>query len=140
MSNRLRPSRERPVLAAAVLSLATPYCASTPSAKAPSSETPPADPVVWAVNVGGPAYSSTDGIRYEAESAAWDVETAKPGYLVTTDSYYPGWNAYLDGIPTPVYRANLAFRAVRMPARNQENSMMVASSDSVNSRRPSGMR
>ncbi len=34
------------------------------------------------------------------------------GFLVVADGAYPGWKATLDGQPTPIYRANLAFRAV----------------------------
>jgi hypothetical protein len=55
-------------------------------------------------------------VAYEREAAAWDVATDAPGYLVTTDSFYPGWNAYLDGVRTPLLRSNLAFRSVYVPA------------------------
>ncbi len=35
--------------------------------------------------------------------------------LVFTDADYPGWRAYLDGIETPIRRANEAFKAVVVP-------------------------
>jgi hypothetical protein len=35
--------------------------------------------------------------------------------LTFIDAYYPGWNAYLDGQPVPIYRANDAFKAVLVP-------------------------
>jgi len=35
--------------------------------------------------------------------------------LVLHDIYYPGWRAIIDGTPTPIYRANILFRAIEMP-------------------------
>lgn len=38
------------------------------------------------------------------------------GWLTIADLYYPGWQAELNGQPTPIYPANAALRAVRVPA------------------------
>jgi hypothetical protein len=35
-----------------------------------------------------------------------------PGILVLTDSFYPGWNAYVNGRQERIYQANLFFRGV----------------------------
>ncbi len=40
----------------------------------------------------------------------------EPGWLLVTDTYYPGWLARVDGAEAPIQRANLAFRAVRLEA------------------------
>lgn len=53
-------------------------------------------------------------VRYEPDRSDWQVRLRDFGYLVTTDAYYPGWRAYVDGIESPIYRANLAFRALRL--------------------------
>jgi uncharacterized membrane protein YfhO len=43
------------------------------------------------------------------------VEAPARGFLVISDSYYPGWHATVDGRPTPILPANHAFRAVEVP-------------------------
>ena len=40
------------------------------------------------------------------------VAARSPGVLVVTEGYDPGWRAWVDGAPAPVWRANAIFRAV----------------------------
>ncbi|MEW5959768.1 MAG: YfhO family protein [Chloroflexota bacterium] len=58
-------------------------------------------------------------VRVEAERAdrvSLTVEAPGPGFVVLTDTFYPGWQASVDGQPARIYRANLAFRALAVEA------------------------
>jgi len=46
-----------------------------------------------------------------------DVEVRVPGgaWLVYADAFHPAWRARVDGVETPIQRANLAFKALRVP-------------------------
>jgi hypothetical protein len=56
-------------------------------------------------------------VREEAaDRVRIEVELSTDGHVVFVDSYDPGWRATVDGRPVPVLRANVAFRAVSVPA------------------------
>ena len=55
-------------------------------------------------------------VTYAPEHVVLDVEATGDGYLVLTDTYYPGWRARVDGEEVPIFRANLTSRAVELPA------------------------
>lgn len=48
-----------------------------------------------------------------------EVGNSHPGYLVIADVWYPGWQAKVDGNPTPILHANYLFRAVELPNGDQ---------------------
>ncbi|MBN1564730.1 MAG: YfhO family protein [Anaerolineae bacterium] len=50
----------------------------------------------------------------------YQVTTDGAAYLVISETWYPGWSAQIDGETTTLYRANLAFQAVRVPAGEHE--------------------
>jgi hypothetical protein len=53
-----------------------------------------------------------DRVRLEADLSA-------PGFLVLVDAFDPSWRAKVDGIPSEILRANIAFRAVAVgPGRH----------------------
>ncbi|MCS7071968.1 MAG: YfhO family protein, partial [Anaerolinea sp.] len=52
----------------------------------------------------------------DGDSLDLAVSAEREGWLVLADTAYPGWKAYVNGALTPIERANLAFRAVQIPA------------------------
>jgi hypothetical protein len=52
---------------------------------------------------------------YEPERVIAFIDAPANGWLVLSDSWYPGWQATVDGVPVPVERANILFRAVAVP-------------------------
>lgn len=53
--------------------------------------------------------------HYAPEAFSVVVQTPGPAYVVLSETWYPGWQAWLNDAPTPIYRANFAFRAVYVP-------------------------
>ncbi|MPZ17065.1 MAG: YfhO family protein [Luteitalea sp.] len=54
--------------------------------------------------------------HYRADFIELEVSCAKPRLLVLTDLYAPGWSATVDERDVPLFRADVAFRAVPVPA------------------------
>ena len=46
------------------------------------------------------------------------IESDQPGWLVISDVWYPGWNAWIDDEPVPIIRANYLFRAIMVEQGN----------------------
>ena len=49
---------------------------------------------------------------YEPNRVLVTAETPVQGFLFLSDSYYPDWKAFVDGVETEIYQADYAFRAV----------------------------
>ncbi|MDD5243499.1 MAG: YfhO family protein [Syntrophorhabdaceae bacterium] len=54
-------------------------------------------------------------LSYKANRFDLEYEAASDAFLYVSDTYYPGWRAYVDGKETKIYRADLAFRAIEVP-------------------------
>ncbi|MFN2115115.1 MAG: YfhO family protein [Anaerolineae bacterium] len=59
---------------------------------------------------------AVDITGYRNDSIEVRVELPDPGYLVLSETFYPGWDALVDGEAAPILRANYAFRAIELPA------------------------
>lgn len=58
----------------------------------------------------------TSAIAKYSPTEVWvEVKTTAPKLLFLSDIYEKGWRATVDGNPTPVYRADYAFRAIGVP-------------------------
>ncbi|MFQ5613070.1 MAG: YfhO family protein [Anaerolineae bacterium] len=87
---------------------------------------PEFDPSQRALRVGGTpglvrrgAASPADSVilrRYEPERVEIEVNLDQPGWLILTDTYYPGWEARVDGRPVPIEAVDVLFRSVAVPA------------------------
>jgi hypothetical protein len=55
-------------------------------------------------------------LGYEPDSLRVEVDTPEPAFLVLSEAYYPGWLATIDDRPAEIYRTDIAFRGVVVPA------------------------
>ena len=54
-------------------------------------------------------------VKYEPNNVLLKCRTGQEAFLYAAEAFYPGWRAYVDGQRTEILRANLAFRAVKVP-------------------------
>lgn len=61
----------------------------------------------------GPIAQITD---YQPNQVIISTDSTQDGILVLTETFYPGWRAYIDNQETEIYPANILFRAIKIPA------------------------
>ena len=54
-------------------------------------------------------------VRDDGDRVEVHVRAPRGGHLVLSDTWFPGWQAAIDGKPASIYRANLYVRAVPLP-------------------------
>ena len=59
-------------------------------------------------------------VDYTANKITLEVNTACNSFLSSSEVYYPGWNARLDGRPSDIYLSNTAFRSIYVPKGTQK--------------------
>jgi hypothetical protein len=67
-----------------------------------------------------PASDDRTGLPLDPNRFTATVTLEQGGYVVLSDTYYPGWRVFVDGEPQPLLRANYLFRAVAAPAGQHE--------------------
>jgi uncharacterized membrane protein YfhO len=53
-----------------------------------------------------------------------EAEMEGAGHVLMLDAWDPGWRASVDGEPVPMLRADVAFRAVQVPAGRHRVSLV----------------
>ena len=54
--------------------------------------------------------------KYSENKVNIETQNSNEGFLVLSDAYYPGWKATVDGAETKIYKTNVAFRGIFVPA------------------------
>ena len=66
-----------------------------------------------------PVLAKTSGsatlLQYKPTLLKFETDTDTPTILFISDTYDPGWVASINGISSPIYKANFAFRAIPIP-------------------------
>ena len=55
-------------------------------------------------------------VAHHGDDVVIEVDSDRPGIVVLHDLYYPGWVARVDGVVSPLLRANVLFRGVEVAA------------------------
>jgi hypothetical protein len=77
-------------------------------------ETPPASGTLGERGDAGGARVTF--VQDDPEHIVLRVDAPRAGFVLLADQYYPGWQATVNGRPTPVERADYVFRLVAVPA------------------------
>jgi len=67
--------------------------------------------------------ADVDRVSYENSSVKFRVRATEPAWIFISDLAFPGWRATADGQPLKIWRANGIYRAICVPAGEQEIRM-----------------
>jgi hypothetical protein len=62
-------------------------------------------------------------VRYEPREVVLETDSIGPAFLVTSEAYYPGWRAQVDGRDALLYLTNVAFRGLPIPSGHHRITM-----------------
>ena len=66
--------------------------------------------------IGDPTNAEVRITRYEPHRIELQTRNSQPGFLVLSEIYYRGWEAWIDGRRAPVEKVNYALRGLAVPA------------------------
>ena len=81
-------------------------------------EAPPAQVAAISASAAATGSAAEVAVQWQQDSPTrivLRVDAPAAGWLVLADAFYPGWEARVDGQPTPLYAADGLFRAVAVP-------------------------
>lgn len=81
-------------------------------------------PAEAAVGASEPAQDAVRSFDAGFETVEIEVDAPSPGIVWISDSYYPGWKVFVDGIERDVLRVNYAFRGVHVESGYHKIEMM----------------
>lgn len=68
----------------------------------------------------GSNFSPVSILKYSSNEISMKTNLKRSGFLVLSDTFYPGWKAAVDGKETKIYIANYAFRAIYLGEGNHK--------------------
>jgi uncharacterized membrane protein YfhO len=79
-----------------------------------------ADPPEGVKLSNAPGESFVEVLTYSPQRIVMRARLAEDAFLVLSDGFFPGWKAYVDGVETPILRANYILRAVFLKGGENE--------------------
>jgi hypothetical protein len=64
----------------------------------------------------GPSAGAAVVTRHDPERVILRATSRRPGLLILSDTWFPGWKATLDGSDAPIHRVDYVLRGVALPA------------------------
>jgi hypothetical protein len=97
------------------------YFADTIVTELPSSVTHNSKKIAFVENLPNdfknlPFEGSTGNLQVAANMFWLNVSAKRMSILILQQNFYPGWHAYVDEKETPIFKANMAFMAIDIPA------------------------
>jgi hypothetical protein len=68
------------------------------------------------IRASSPTRVKISAARYSAQQIEARIKADAPAMLVAAQTYYHPWRAYVDGKPTPLWRADYSFQALEIPS------------------------